>query len=95
MSGEGEVTEKTIKVVLLENEGNTAASSAEVIMEPVGITEEEVKLNNPLPSPYIIYSSYASPTFFMHASNPFSEDAKYNVSGKEEVTEEARKVIMS
>ena len=95
MSGGGEVTEKTIKVVLLENEVNTTALSIEVIMESFGITEEEIKLNNLLPAPYIIYSSYANPPFFSQASNPFSGEAKYNVLGEEEVTEEARKVIMS
>ena len=69
MSGEGKGTEEAIKIVVSEKEGNTAALSGEVIMESVGSTEEEVKFNNPLPEPYIIYYCYSSPTFFPQVSN--------------------------
>ena len=40
MSGEGEGTEETKKIIVSEKEGNTAALSIEVIMDSVGISEE-------------------------------------------------------
>ena len=53
MSGEGEATEEARKVVVSENEGNTAYLSGEVIMDSVGSPEEEVKLNTPIPATHL------------------------------------------
>ena len=52
MSEEGEGTEEARKVVVSENEGNAAALSGELIIESVGSSEEEVKLNKHIPQPY-------------------------------------------
>ena len=54
MPGKGEGTEDERKVVALQKEGNIAALSGDVIMDSVGSPEEEVKLNNPVPSDHII-----------------------------------------
>ena len=51
MPGEGEETEEARQFFVSENEGNTADLSGEVIMESVGSTEEEVKLNTSVPVP--------------------------------------------
>ena len=80
---------------MYKNEGNTAALSRERIMESIGSPEEEVKLNTPLPAPHIIPFYYSSPTFFPQVSNPAAEEAKENVSGEGEGTEEVRKVVVS
>ena len=64
-------------------------------MESIGSPEEEVKLNTPLPAPHIIPFYYSSPTFFPQVSNPAAEEAKENVSGEGEGTEEARKFVVS
>ena len=64
MSVEGEVTEEARKVVVLENEGNTAALSGEVIMESVGSPEAEIKLNTPIHAPHTIPSYLSYPPFF-------------------------------
>ena len=53
MSGEVEVTEEARKVVVSEKEGNTAALSREVIVTSVGTSEEEIKLNTPVPVTHI------------------------------------------
>ena len=39
-------------------------------MESVESPEDEVKLNTPLPAPYIIPSHSLSPPFFPQVSNP-------------------------
>ena len=64
MSGEGEGIEEARKCGVSEKEVNTAYLSGEVIMESVGIPEEYVKLNIPVPSPHIIPSYYSPPPFF-------------------------------
>ena len=45
-------------------------------MESVGSPEEEAKLNNPLPEPYIIPFYYSSRSLFTQVSNPTPEEAK-------------------
>ena len=92
VSVEGEGTEDARKVVVSEKEGNTTDLSGERIKESVGSPEDQVKLNTPVLAPYIIPSSSSSPPFFLQASNPSAEEAKGNVSGEGEVTEEERKV---
>ena len=69
-----------------EKEGNTLVLSGERILELVGIPEEEVQLNTPVPAPHIISSSSSSPSFLPQASNPAAEEAKENVSGEGEGT---------
>ena len=64
-------------------------------MDSVGSTEEEVKLNTPVPVPYKLPSFSSSPPFFPQVSNPAAEEANINVSGEVEGTEEARKVVVS
>ena len=86
--------EEARKVVMSEMQGNYAALSGEVIMESVGISEEEVMLNNPLNAPFIIHSSSSSPPFFTQVSNTAADEAKENVSGEGQGMEEARKVVM-
>ena len=78
-----------------EKEGNIAALSGEVIMESVGSPEEEVKFNTLVPAPYITLSYSSYPPFFPQVSNPSVKEAKENVSGEGEGTEEARKFIVS
>ena len=70
-----------------------AVSYGEKIMESVRSPEEKVNLNTPIPAPHIIpfYSSY--PIFFPQVSNPSSKEAKENVSGEWEGTEEAKKLL--
>ena len=63
-SEEGEGTEEVRKVLVSGMEGNTTDLSREIIMESVGIPEEWVKLNNPVPAPHIIPSSSSSPFLF-------------------------------
>ena len=63
VSEEGEVTQEEIKVVISEKWGITPYLYGEVIMESVGIPEEEVKLNTPVTAPHIITSSYSPPPF--------------------------------
>ena len=53
-------------------------------MESVRIPKEEVKLNTPVTTPYIIPSSYSSTPFFPQVSNPAAEEANENVSGEGE-----------
>ena len=55
MSEEGEGSDEVRKDVVSENEGDTLALSGEAIMESVGIPEEEVKFNNLVPAPHIIF----------------------------------------
>ena len=62
-------------------------------MESVGSPKEECKLNSTVYSPHIITSS--SLTLFPHVSNQDVKEAKENVSGEGEVTEEARIVVVS
>ena len=95
MSGEGEVTEEARTVVVSEKEVNTTDLSGERMMESVKSTKEEVKLNTPVPEPHIITFYYSSPPFFPHVSNPSTEEAKENVSGEGEGTEESGKHFMS
>ena len=68
VSGEGEVTEEERKVSVLENKGNTAASSGEVIVESVGSPGEKVKLNTPVPAPHL--NSFKGPPSLEEAWNP-------------------------
>ena len=86
MSGGGEGTEEVRKLVVSENEGNTAALSGEVIMDSVGSPEEEFKLNTAVPAPHILTSSSSHPTLFTQVSNPAAEEANENVSGEGEGT---------
>ena len=90
MSEEGEGSDEVRKDVVSENEGDTLALSGEAIMESVGIPEEEVKFNNLVPAPHIIYSSSLFSPFFPQVSNPSAEDSNKNVSGKREGTDEVR-----
>ena len=65
MSGEGEGTEEAGKFVMSEKEEKTTALYREIIMESVGIPEEEVKLNTPVTEPYIVSFSSSYPPFFL------------------------------
>ena len=76
MSEEGEVTEEAQNFVVSGKEAKTTAIYGERIMELVGSPKEEVKLNTPVPDPYIIYSSSSSHTSFPKLSNPAAKEAK-------------------
>ena len=54
-------------------------------MESVGSSEEEVKLNNPVPEPHIIPIYFLFHFFFSQESNPSDKEAKENLSGEREV----------
>ena len=64
-------------------------------MESVGSTEEGINLNSPVPASYIIYSYCSSHPFFPQVSNTDAAESRGGVSGEGDVTEEARKSIMS
>ena len=59
-------------------------------MESVGSSEEEVKLNNPVPEPHIIPMYFLFHFFFSQESNPSAKEAKENLLVEREVQEEAR-----
>ena len=74
--------EEAIKVVVSKKERNTTYLFIEVMMESVGSTEEEFKLNTPVPAPHIITSSSSSPPFFPQVSNTAAGEAKEMFQGK-------------
>ena len=49
-------------------------------MESVGSTEEEFKLNTPVPAPHIIHFYPLSPPFFSQVSSIPANESKKNVS---------------
>ena len=55
---------------MLEKKGKTPALYGEGIMKSVECTEEEVKLNTPVPTPYTVPYFSSSPPFFPQLSNP-------------------------
>ena len=57
MSGEWEGMEEERRFFCRKRRETLQILCREVMMKSVGITEEEVKLNTPVPEPYIIPSS--------------------------------------
>ena len=56
--------------------GSTTDLLGELIMESVGRSEKEFKLNNPVPAPHIIPICFYSIYFFPRVSNLSVEDTK-------------------
>ena len=74
--------------------GSTTALFGEVIMESVGRSEKEFKLNNPVPAPHIIPICFLFHLFLSTGIKPVCRGYQGNMSGEREGKVEARNVVL-